>query len=448
MKKKLLSVLLATVLLLTMLPVGVTSVSAATYNGLTYEIVDGEVTITGYTDELPADLVIPATIEDYPVTKIGDYAFDDCDKLLYVDIPDSVTVMGKYVFYDCDSLISVSIPDSITAIEDYTFTHCGALTSVTIPDSVISIGYGAFGSCWDLVSVTIGNGVTSIGEAAFMKCCCLEKIVIPDSVTTIGWGAFAAAISLETIIIPNGVTIIEEDVFCGCTALKSIVIPDGVTSIGCIAFSGCESLTSVTIPGSVTTIEEGAFSGCAVLDNVYYDGTEEEYSDLSIGVDNESLNNATWHYNCINPKDHYDSKVAHSVMDTDQGNGLAYRFNLSVKIGIKEKNKADYANATINYLGKIHKLLGIGSVITNSDTIGNSDFTLDMVDGRSVVDIPTVYLQELDEESCAFATRIINIPDSARHRTIYARPYYVVEVDGEQITIYGDVNAASCTEYL
>ena len=29
-----------------------------------------------------------------------------------------------------------------------------------------------------------------------------------------------------------------------------------------------------------------------------------------------------------------------------------------------------------------------------------------------------------------------------------ACPYYIVEVDGEQITVYGDVNSASCTEYM
>lgn len=153
--------------------------------------------------------------------------------------------------------------------------------------------------------------------------------------------------------------------------------------------------------------------------------------------------------NVAQPSDLYADTVEHSVMDTDNGNGLAFRFELAAN-GVKMVNRteADLTDATINYLGTDCKLLGMGAVITNDEAVGSSKFTLADVNGGTVIDIPAVYLQEANEDSCAFATRVIDIPDTQLERTVYARPYYVVEVDGEVIVVYGDVDTASCAEYM
>lgn len=145
----------------------------------------------------------------------------------------------------------------------------------------------------------------------------------------------------------------------------------------------------------------------------------------------------------------YASDVQHSVMDTDKGNGLAFKFELTAKGVVKDKtNKVDLTDATVNYLGKECKLIAMGTVITNSAEFGEGGLTIEDVNDFNVVDVPTIYVQEAGEESCAFATRITNIPDDQLERVIYARPYYIVEVDGEQITVYGDVNTATCAEYM
>ena len=51
--------------------------SAATWENLTYEVSDGEATITGCDNSISGDIVIPDTIDGYPVTSIGDYTFRD-----------------------------------------------------------------------------------------------------------------------------------------------------------------------------------------------------------------------------------------------------------------------------------------------------------------------------------------------------------------------------------
>ncbi|MDR2417728.1 MAG: leucine-rich repeat domain-containing protein [Treponema sp.] len=169
-------------------------------------IVNGQVTITGYSGSVP-DIRIPDRINRMPVTSIGVGAF-----------------IGVW-------LTSVVIPNSVTAIGDYAFAET-SLTSVVIPNSVTSIGIGAFYAA-PLTSVKLPNSVTSIGIGAFALTR-LTSVVIPNSVTAIGDLAFAET-PLTSVVIPNSVTAIGEGAFYE-TPLTSVRLPNSVTSIGVGAF--------------------------------------------------------------------------------------------------------------------------------------------------------------------------------------------------------------------
>ncbi len=165
-----------------------------------------------------------------------------------------------------DTVNTISMQKRATAsIGNYAFNSCNSLTQINIPDGVTSIGSSAFYNCYSLKQINIPDGVTSIGTSAFHNCNSLKQINIPDGVTSINGYAFNGCYSLKQINIPDGVISINGYVFYNCYSLAQINIPDSVISIGNYAFNSCYSLTQINIPDRVTGIGSNAFYYCASL---------------------------------------------------------------------------------------------------------------------------------------------------------------------------------------
>ena len=125
--------------------------------------------------------------------------------------------------------------------------------------------------------------------------------------------------------------------------------------------------------------------------------------------------------------------------------GLAFRFDVDVDGMQVDKTTAIYDAATIDVMNGNYKLVNMGAIVTNNPNLGNDGgaFYLDAVDGKKVIDVPAVYLCDLEPDSAAFSVRIKNIPEANYDTGIYARPYYVFDYNGTQITVYGDIVGAS-----
>lgn len=182
------------------------------------------------------------------------------------------------------------------------------IDAVVIDEGVTSIGRGAFHNLTQLIDITFPASVAIIGPFAFHRCTSLTELTIPDTVTEIGYDAFYYCPSLKKVTLPKGLTYIADELFCNCNYLEEITIPEGVTVIGSYAFKGCGTIDyidkryvalgmkSVTIPKSVMSIEESAFGNCFALTDVYYGGSADDWAKISIGSDNEDLEEATIHF--------------------------------------------------------------------------------------------------------------------------------------------------------
>ena len=212
------------------------------------------------------------TIPD-DITELNCFALSDCYNITSVTFGENsqLTSIGDGAFNWCESLESITIPDSVTSIGEGAFCCCAKLTSITIPDGVKSIGNHAFAGCSALESITIPDSVLNIGDSAFAECTALESITIPDSVLSIGYSAFEGCTALKNITIPGSVLSIGDNAFKECTALESAIISEGVKSIGDNAFYNCTNLVNVSLPDSLTSISFNTFYGCNL--QTYDDGT-------------------------------------------------------------------------------------------------------------------------------------------------------------------------------
>lgn len=231
------------------------SVNASTYDIFTYEITNGEVTITGCAEDASGKVVVPDTIEGCPVTAIGRRAFDSKKNITEIVIPSTVKTIGYYAFHGCTKLSAINLPEGMTVL-DACFSNCTSLTNLHIPASVQTIKQDVFWNCKSLSNVTVdkanpyfysvGNCIIKTADKAVVFANAHSKIPSDGSVTTIATKAFSGVFELTNVVIPDGITTVEKSAFSLCRNTVSIHLPKTVTSFSPIS-SECDSLTTLTV---------------------------------------------------------------------------------------------------------------------------------------------------------------------------------------------------------
>lgn len=258
------------------------------------------VTITKYTGT-ESTVILPSTINSWPVTKIGEDALKDNTTITSVTIPDSVTEIGSNAFAGCTNLTSVNyagdwsnltIQSGNPAVQDAANAPLFDFDFTPDNTAVIVTNYKYKGTAADVTipSHYKGKPVTMIDHAAFHDSA-VTSVTIPDSVTSIPDDAFAFCSQLTNISIPNSVTFIGFAAFNSCTSLKSITLPSSLSTIQSSAFYNCGNLETIRIPVSVTFIGNYAFAGCPSSMTVTYPGSKTQWDAITKGSNNDVLEN-------------------------------------------------------------------------------------------------------------------------------------------------------------
>ena len=156
---------------------GVASIGDSAFYGCagltSVTIPDGVMSIGDYAFENCAALT-DITISD-SVTHIGEFAFFDT-AFYHHNKPLSFSVLyiGKHLIttggvVPASGKYACRIRPGTKSIADRAFEHCNWLTGVIIPDSVSAIGSGTFEGC-GLSSIVIPKSVTNIDGGAFSNC--------------------------------------------------------------------------------------------------------------------------------------------------------------------------------------------------------------------------------------------------------------------------------------
>ncbi len=215
------------------------------------------------------------------LTNIPEYAFNHCESLTTITLPNSVKTIGANTFGGCYQLQTLKINSNVESIGNFAFSDITPGTIGLTIDCAPSHPVIADELFWGnsaLKSVTLGDGITNIGTKAFQSCTGMSSFAMTTSVQTIGENAFTN-ISEElafTVDVSSATasTAIADNLFKGIR-MKSVTLDDAIIGIGVSAFQNCSELTEVRIPSHVFVIKEAAFKECTHLNKVTMSTTLE-----------------------------------------------------------------------------------------------------------------------------------------------------------------------------
>ena len=310
--------------------------------GLKFTKVGETYTLQGRGECKDTSVIVPSTYDGLPVTaiansafqgdtilvniivgehvnSIGDNAFYNCTSLKSIDLPKTLTKTGSNSFYNCsllenvffhgvlvdwlnidhtneysnpttnntnlyidgELLVDLYIPEGEIQVKQYAFVGCDSLKSLAMADTVNSIHVGAFKRALALEKVEIGTSILNIGEYAFAGCATLKDLTLGENLMEIGQDSFQNCVSLVDLVIPDSVMAIKANAFNGCSILTNCTLGASLTAIETNAFYNCISLRTLNICNGMQTFGADAFYNCFTLEHVYYNGTADEWAQLS-----------------------------------------------------------------------------------------------------------------------------------------------------------------------
>ena len=127
------------------------------------------------------------------------------------------------------------------------------------------------------------NPLETIGETIpigfFMYYNGNEVIAIPSNITRIAKDAFYNS-HIRGVVMTTSIQEIYTSAFYS-SHLTSIVLPSSVTLVMPSCFEDCKKLKTVSIRNSTIRLGEDCFNGCDELEDIFFNGTLEQWREIS-----------------------------------------------------------------------------------------------------------------------------------------------------------------------
>ena len=236
-------------------------------------------------DRSLTEVIIPAEIDGYAMTTIGQGAFIE-SSLQSIDVPDTVKFIGDAAFDKCKSLGSIHLKGD---------TEVEAVNSIDYDENdnrqmISTHNFGNIvGDCESLAEIIqdcessyfkIENNMVYSLEGKILYYCppCIKDVIFSNTIETFGKSCFNGYQGIE-LNIPNTITNISEGALYKLPNIKKLTIPGSVTSTISRAIGNCDNLEEIVFEEGVTNLYY-TISACESLKKVYLPDSLERVTEL------------------------------------------------------------------------------------------------------------------------------------------------------------------------
>ena len=237
--------------------------------------------------------------------------------LVTLDVKSGVTSIGNNAFNGCN-LSSVVFYQSNVFIGTGAFSDIGSNCQITYPGSMndwtpsaymyspnLVVNGGSDSNTWNCGgcggnSSSNNNLYWTLDAKGNLKIDCADNSwsTHPDKqiITTHNWNKA----KVEKLTLEHVYSIAQFEFQNFYSNLVIVDMKSGVTSIGNYAFNNCYKLEKVYLPSCLESIGENAFRNCELLTDLYFDGFEEQWNNVTKATNwnNFVSDNFTEHWHC------------------------------------------------------------------------------------------------------------------------------------------------------
>lgn len=251
------------------------SIQNAALGNYMYSQSNGKITITKYygTEEV---VEIPTEFDGIPVTSIGTSAFQNCETIRRLTIPDGITKISTNAFSGCKNLEELYYNCSLTSMGTTPFLNCSALRTIYIGEKVSNIAINANNNCYGTAVETFVVDENNSNYAS--------KDGVLYSKREDGkydLQLYPIAKKEESFTVSTDVKCVKKYAISGNSYLKEIIIDSSDFEMNTLyALYNLGSLEKLTLQGTYKYVSGNYVSSCENLSELYLYANIESASSL------------------------------------------------------------------------------------------------------------------------------------------------------------------------